>query len=154
MGTTSSWFPSVGTDCTLAGVASTRQSATSAAAAIWGVMNPDSTPGSRARKAGSPAERSGFTMRSMRRSAMPARVASAIPRTSSANAIGWPWKLPPESTTRSNTSGLSVAAFSSTATSRSANAMPSPTAPSTCGEQRIEYASCTRGSFSRCDSRI
>src|SRR5260221_4756142 len=54
IGTTSSWFPSVGTDCTLAGVASTRLSATSAAAAICAVMNPDSRPGSCARKAGSP----------------------------------------------------------------------------------------------------
>ena len=34
IGTTSSWFPSVGTDCTLAGVARMRQSATRAAAAI------------------------------------------------------------------------------------------------------------------------
>src|SRR5437016_2410063 len=145
MGTTSSWLPSVGTDCTLAGVASTRQSATSAAATIWAVMNPDSTPGSRARNAGSPDDRSGFTIRSRRRSASPASVANAIPRTSSARAIGCPWKLPPESTSASNTSGLSVAAFNSTATSRSAKAMPSPTAPNTWGEQRIEYASSTIG---------
>ena len=88
IGTTSSWFPSVGTDCTLAGVASTRHSATSAAAAICGVMNPDSRPGSRARNAGSPDDRSGFTIRSSRRSASPASVASTMPMTSSANAIG------------------------------------------------------------------
>ena len=90
IGTTSSWFPSVGTDWTLAGVASTRHSATSAAAAICGVMNPDSTPGFRARKGGSPEDRSGLTMRSIRRSASPASVASAMPIRSSARAIGCP----------------------------------------------------------------
>src|SRR5213594_4020080 len=82
IGTTSSWLPSVGTDWTLAGVARTRQSATRAAAAICTVMNPDSSPGSRARKAGSPDDRSGFTTRSMRRSANPASVVMAIPITS------------------------------------------------------------------------
>ena len=90
IGTMSSWFPSVGTDWTLAGVASTRHSATSAAAAICGVMNPDSTPGSRARNGGSPDDKSGLTMRSMRRSARPASVASAMPITSSARAMGCP----------------------------------------------------------------
>ena len=90
IGTTSSWLPSVGTDWTLAGVASTRESATSAAEAICAVMKPESRPGSLARKAGSPEERSGFTTRSSRRSASPARVASTIPSTSNASAIGCP----------------------------------------------------------------
>src|SRR5438034_2052256 len=58
--------------------------------------------------------------------------------TSSASAMGCPWKLPPESTSSPNTSGLSVAALSSVATSRSANANASPTAPRTCGVQRSE----------------
>ena len=154
IGTTSSWLPSVGTDWTLAGVASTRASATSAAAVIWAVMNPDSRPGCRARNAGNPDDRSGFTTRSMRRSARPARVASTMPRTSSARAIGCPWKLPPDSTSAPNTSGLSVAALSSVVTSPSAKPIPSPTAPRICGVHRREYASCTRGSLSRCDSRI
>src|SRR2546429_4699618 len=60
MGTTSSWFPSVGTDCTLAGVARIRQSATSAAAAIWGVKKPEFLPRPPAMKAGIPEDRSGF----------------------------------------------------------------------------------------------
>ena len=117
-------------------------------------MNPDSMPGSWARNAGSPDDRSGFTIRSSRRSASPASVASTMPITSSASAIGWPWKLPPERISPSITNGLSVAALSSVVTSRSANANPSPTAPRTCGVQRSEYASWTRESFSRCDSRI
>ena len=45
---------------------------------------------------------------------MACSVVSAIARKSSACATGWPWKFPPESTSPdSNTSGLSVEAFSS-----------------------------------------
>ena len=57
---------------------------------------------------------------------------------------------------RTNTSGLSVALFNSTAAVSRACASASRTAPCTCGVQRRLYASCTRGSFSdaRCDSRI
>ena len=138
IGTTSSWLPSVGTDCTLAGVARTRQSATSAAAEIWALMNPDSRPGFFDRNAGNPDDRSGFTTRSRRRSARPASVVRAMPSTSSARAMGWPWKLPPERTSSPNTSGLSVAAFSSVVTSRSAKAIASPTAPRIWGVQRSE----------------
>src|SRR5260221_571757 len=55
-----------------------------------------------------------------------------------------------------NTSGLSVALFNSTAAISRACASESRTAPCTCGVQRKLYASCTRASFSaeRWDSRI
>ena len=68
------------------------------------------------RKAGSPCERSGFTSRSTRRSAIACSVVSVMASRSSAWATGCPWKFPPEITSPlSNTSGLSVEAFSSTA---------------------------------------
>ena len=99
----------------LAGMASVRDSATSDAAVICTIMKPDESPGSRVRKAGSPWDRSGFTSRSTRRSAIACSVVSAIARKSSACATGWPWKFPPEITSPSgNTSGLSVEALSST----------------------------------------
>ena len=47
-----------------------------------------------------------------------------------------------------------MAAFSSRAITARAKASASSTGPCTCGMQRSAYASCTRGSFSRCDSRI
>ena len=115
IGTKSSWFASVGIEPMLAGIARVRDSATSEAAEIWTIMNPDESPGSAVRKAGSPWDRSGFTSRSTRRSAMAWSVVSAVARKSSACATGWPWKLPPEMTSPSwNTSGLSVDALSST----------------------------------------
>ena len=114
-GTKSSWLASVGIEPMLAGMASVRDSATSDAAEICTIMKPDESPGSAVRKAGSPWERSGFTSRSTRRSAIAWSVVSAIARKSSAWATGWPWKLPPEITSPSgNTSGLSVEALSST----------------------------------------
>ena len=86
---------------------------------------------------------------------MLASSATAIARTSSANASGCPWKLPLETSSSSSTStsGLSVAAFSSTLTVYSAYSRRSRTAPCTCGAQRSEYASCTL-SHQRCASMI
>ena len=70
IGTKSSWLASVGIDPMLAGIASVRDSATSDAAVICTIMKPEESPGSRVRNAGSPWDRSGFTSRSTRRSAM------------------------------------------------------------------------------------
>ena len=101
----------------LAGMAMARDSATSDAAVICTIMYPELSPGSAVRNAGRPCERSGFTRRSTRRSAIACRVVRAMASKSSAWATGWPWKLPPEMTSpSSNTSGLSVEALSSTAT--------------------------------------
>ena len=73
----------------------------------------------------------------MRRSEIVARFVIAIASTSNASATAWPWKLPPLiSVPSSNTSGLSVAAFSSRDTSPSANCIASSTGPCTCGMQR------------------
>src|ERR1019366_5392863 len=98
METWSSWPPEVGTLSTLAGWASTLHSLSSETAATWPIMKPLPRPGWAARKAGSPWLRSGLTRRSMRRSAMPARVVRAMAAVSKARASGAPWKLPPEST--------------------------------------------------------
>ncbi len=60
-------------------------------------MKPELSPSSRAtRNGGSPSERLGFTIRSVRRSLMFASSAHAIARQSSPIAIGWPWKFPLE----------------------------------------------------------
>ena len=97
-------------------------SETSAAATYCGIMKPELSPSSRAtRNGGSPSERLGLTSRSTRRSQMFASSAHAIARQSSAIATGCPWKLPFEtisSSSETRTSGLSVAALSSTATVR------------------------------------
>ena len=75
----------------------------------------------------------------MRRSAIVARFVIAIAMTSSAIATAWPWKLPPLSIVPSSkTSGLSVAALSSRATSPSQKRSASRTGPCTCGMQRSE----------------
>ena len=82
------------------------------------IMNPELSPPSVVRNAGSPSLRFGLTRRSTRRSEMLASSATAIASASSANASGWPWKLPAETSIPSSTStsGLSVAAFSSVPT--------------------------------------
>ena len=81
-------------------------------------MKPLFSPPSDVRKAGRPPDSDGLTSRSTRRSEMLANSATAIASASSANASGWPWKLPFETRMPSSTStsGLSVAAFNSTAT--------------------------------------
>ena len=84
IGTKSSWLASVGMDPMLAGIASVRDSATRDAAVIWTIMKPDERPGSRVRKAGSPWDRSGFTSRSTRRSAIACSVVSVMASRSSA----------------------------------------------------------------------
>ena len=109
-------------------------SETSAAATYCGIMNPELRPSSRAtRNGGRPSERLGLTIRSVRRSLMFASSAQAIARQSSPIAIGCPWKFPLEtiSCSSSRTSGLSVAAFSSTATVRSTWSSRSRLAPCT-----------------------
>ena len=105
----------MGIESTLAGWASTLFSETSAADTYWGIMNPELSPPSTVRKAGSPSERVGLTIRSVRRSEIDASSATAIASESSANATGSPWKFPFETSMSSSTStsGLSVAAFSS-----------------------------------------
>ena len=103
------------------------------------IMCPESTPGSSARKGGSPPERATSRNRSVRRSEIDARSATAIARKSSTYPSGAPWKLPLLSTRPSgSTTGLSMAAASSRAATASACARVSRTAPCTCGEQRSE----------------
>ena len=108
-------------ESTLAGWQSDLFSLTSDAATYCGIMKPELRPPSTVRKGGSPSERVGLTSRSTRRSEMLASSETAIARASSAKASGWPWKLPFETSRSSSrsTRGLSVAAFSSTATVRS-----------------------------------
>ena len=83
-------------------------------------MNPEFSPPSSVRNGGRPSLMVGLTIRSIRRSAMPASSARAIVAVSSAMATGSPWKLPLDSTSpaSANTSGLSVAAFTSIETTR------------------------------------
>ena len=96
-----------------------RVSHTSAAAVTCAIMNPDCSPPSTARKAGSPVDSAGLTIDSMRRSEMDPNSWIASAAWSITSATGSPWKLPPLSTSPSpgappsvaNTSGLSVAAL-------------------------------------------
>ena len=108
----------MGIESTLAGWQSDLFSLTSAAATYCGIMNPEFRPPSVVRNAGSPPERLGLTSRSTRRSEMLASSETAIASASRANASGWPWKLPLEtrSSSETRTSGLSVAELSSTET--------------------------------------
>jgi hypothetical protein len=86
-------------------------------------------------------------MRSVRRSAIAPTSAAAIARKSQASATGAPWKFPHDSTRPSgSTTGLSMAERSSAAATFSTWSHVSRAAPFTCGAQRTEYASCTRGS--------
>jgi len=84
------------------------------AAVTWAIMKPECSPCRWPRKAGRP-ERSGFRIRSMRRSAMFPRVARAADEASIASARGWPWKFPQERIRplSGNTRGLSVTDVSS-----------------------------------------
>ena len=77
METWSSLPAEVGIESTLAGWARTLFSEARAAAVTCAIMSPECSPPSRARKAGRP-ERDGFTSRSVRRSLIAARSATAI----------------------------------------------------------------------------
>jgi len=77
----------VGIESTEAGWAMTLFSETREAAAYWAIMNPELSPPSSTRNAGSP-ESWGFTNRSMRRSEILANSAMAIPKKSQARARG------------------------------------------------------------------
>ena len=104
------------------------------------IISPDFVPGSAIRnggsECGSPLRPS--IRRKMRRSENAASSCTAIASVSSGSDSGWPWKLPPLSTSPSSTnrSGLSVTAPNSGSTARSTYSSASPTAPSTCGMQR------------------
>ena len=84
-------------------------------------MNPELSPLSWARNGGRPFDIVGFSIRSIRRSEIDPSSARPIFSVSSGIATGSPWKFPFETTSSrsARTSGLSVAAFSSTATARS-----------------------------------
>ena len=99
---------------TEAGTASRLSSLTIAACVYWAIISPESTPGSSARNGGRPWLRALSRKRSVRRSLMLARSATAIARKSSTYPTGAPWKLPLDSTRPSSvTTGLSIAAASS-----------------------------------------
>ena len=83
-------MPEVGIESTLAGAASRRFSATSAAAVYWATIIPELTPGSSARNGGRPSERCGSSMRSTLRSEIAPTSAAAMARKSAANASGSP----------------------------------------------------------------
>src|SRR5438067_11125917 len=137
--TWSSCMPEVGIESTLAGAASRRFSATSAAAVYWATIIPELTPGSSARNGGRPCERCGSSRRSTRRSAIDPISAAAIARKSAAKASGSPWKLPLDSTSPlSRTIGLSMVDDSSTSAMRRAKSRVSRAAPATWGLQRTE----------------
>src|SRR5438477_1698599 len=153
--TWSSCIPDVGTESTLAGAASRRFSATSAAAVYWATMRPEFTPGSSARKGGRPCERCGSRSRSTRRSAIDPTSAAAMARKSAAKASGSPWKLPFDSTSPfSITIGLSIVDESSTSAIRRTKSSVSRAAPATCGLQRTEYESWTACCECRCEATI
>ena len=63
-------------------------------------MKPELRPPSTVRNGGSPSERPGLTIRSSLRSEIDASSATAIAMASRANASGWPWKFPFETTIR------------------------------------------------------
>ena len=148
--TWSSCIAEVGSESTDAGAARRRFSAAIAAWVYWAIIRPESTPASGARKAGRPWERDGSSRRSVRRSLIAPTSAAAIARKSQAIATGAPWKFPHDSTRPSGrTIGLSIAEASSASATRSAWATVSRAAPLTCGLQRIEYGSWTRGSSVR-----
>ena len=114
----SSWPALVGIESTEPGWQSALLSETSAAATYCGIMKPELIPPSAVRNGGRPSERLGLTRRSTRRSEMLASSETAIASASSPKASGCPWKFPFETTcpSSSSTSGLSVAALSSTVT--------------------------------------
>ena len=80
--TWSSCMAEDGIESTDAGTASRFSSETIAAWVYWAIMWPESTPGSSARKGGSPLLRARSRNRSVRRSAMLARSATAMARKS------------------------------------------------------------------------
>ena len=144
--TWSSCIAEDGIESTEAGTASRLSSATIAGLRVLG----DHVPGVDARVVGEerrqalPSARRRGTGRCAARRSTPGRrrrSRGSPARTPS----GAPWKLPLLSTRPSgSTTGLSMAAASSRAATVSACATVSRTAPCTCGEQRSEYASCTR----------
>ena len=141
---------------TLAGMARWRFSATSAAAVTCGIMKPEFRPGRGVRKAGRP-DSAGSTSMAIRRSASEPISQIAMAIMSAAKATGSAWKLPPETTSpvSANTSGLSLTPFASTASVAAACRSRSRQAPITCGWQRRQYGSCTRGSSGpRCEARM
>src|SRR5205823_6071065 len=115
----SSWSAEVGSEWTLAGVASSWLSVARAAAVYWSSMYPESRPECRVRNGGS-SERKPVIIRKRRRSEILPSSLRPMLAVSSASASGSPWKLPPESTASSSakTRGLSVPALSSTASTR------------------------------------
>jgi hypothetical protein len=82
--TWSSCIAELGIESTLAGAASRFISETIAACVYWAIMWPESTPGSSARKAGSPWLRATSRKRSVRRSDMLATSAATMARKSRA----------------------------------------------------------------------
>ncbi len=147
--TWSSCMAEEGIESAEAGTASRFISLTRAACVYWAIIRPESTPASSARNGGRPCERFLSSSRSVRRSAMEPRSAAAMARKSRTYATGAPWKLPLDSTRPSgSTTGLSTEEASSREATRAACAMVSRPAPATCGAQRTEYASCTRGADS------
>ena len=65
-------------------------SLTNDAAVTCAIMNPEFSPAAGARNGGRPSFNAGFTMRSIRRSEIPANAVRAIPRKSKAKASGSP----------------------------------------------------------------
>ena len=97
---------------TLAGKAWVLFSDTRAAAVTWAIMKPELTPLSAIRKGGRPLIL-GSTRTARRRSAIEPISHRAIASMSAAKATGWAWKLPPESASSPNSSGLSLTALAS-----------------------------------------
>ncbi len=123
-------MPDVGIESVLAGTASRRFSATSEAAVYWASMKPECSPAAGARNGGSPWERAGSRIRSVRRSLTDPTSAAAMAKKSRANASGSPWKLPLDSTAPSGrTTGLSTAAVSSRSRTAAAWSRVSRAAP-------------------------
>lgn len=139
METWSSCIAEDGIESTDAGTARRFMSETSPACVYWAIIMPESTPGSSTRNAGSPCERAGSSMRSVRRSDMLATSATGMARKSSTYATGAPWKLPFELTRpSSSTTGLSTVAASSRSATVRTYARVSRRPPATCGAQRSE----------------
>src|SRR6266542_1845118 len=141
--TWSSWPADDGMESTEAGWARLFDSDTSDAAVYWRSMNPEFMPGRSTRNAGRPLFVAGSSSRYSRRSEIEANPTVAAARASSDTATGWPWKLPPESTSPDSgkTIGLSETEDISISRTSSAWRSESRNAPWTWGAQRSEYAS-------------
>jgi len=108
-------------------------------------MWPENIPAPLVRNAGRPTDSAGLSSRFSRRSDITETMQIPAPIASSGRLTGVPWKLAPVRTVSlsGRKIGLSTTPFSSISTCCRVHATRSRNEPTTCGVERIEYASCT-----------